>query len=725
MEAVIHSFFDIFTKGVEDEQGTIQVNKIVIPIIQRDYAQGRTAPEIARVRKRFLDSLYKAVTEKPVTLDFIYGDIDENGVMTPLDGQQRLTTLFLLHWYASRKAVTEDDYRFLKNFSYETRYTARDFCTELVEFVPSFGGKLSEEITDQAWFPFAWCKDPTISAMLVMLDAIDETFAGVRGLWERLKNNAITFYFLPIRDMGMTDELYIKMNSRGKPLTPFEHFKAEFERELRSMDEVIAKHIMGKIDREWTDLLWGYRNGHTGTADDNIIDDEFLRYFKFICDIICYKKGESLRGKSRDEFDLIKMYFAAESEAARENIETLEKFFDCWCNIPGYDTPTAFFKSFIAKGDEHESGKIIISGKQDIFEECLHENTNFTLGNKVRLYAIIVYLQNCGKVTRQEFVRRIRVIENLVWNSDDEVSDRSDRNRIPAILAQVDAIMLTGRIDDSIKNTFNAHQLREEKSKIEFVDEHPEKAETLFELEDHDMLWGQIGIIGLEHLDYAERFFSLFANCKMDKIDCALMSIGDYGQKESNNWRHQYASSNMEVAWRKLFHISANSGFENTKNIMFKLLAKSEIFNEDVLRDIIDGFLAECEDKHEYPWRYYYVKYDTYRPGKYGKLSNGNHEKAPYLFSVMQTESRWSQSTYMPYLKEADEEHLSKDDCGQKLIYGNKYIECVNDGYLLRDLENDKIIAEIHVKQNEHGIDIEDRVVRLKKYIRKHFIEQA
>ena len=86
MEAKLHSFFDIFDTGVEDAQGNIQVNKIVIPVIQRDYAQGRTSPEIARVRKRFLDSLYSAVTEEPVTLDFVYGDIDVNGVMTPLDG---------------------------------------------------------------------------------------------------------------------------------------------------------------------------------------------------------------------------------------------------------------------------------------------------------------------------------------------------------------------------------------------------------------------------------------------------------------------------------------------------------------------------------------------------------------------------------------------------------------------------------------------------------------
>lgn len=92
MATALHTFMDIFEKEIDNQSEPIQLKKIVIPIIQRDYAQGRKSAE--RVRDRFLDSLYSAVTEAPITLDFIYGDIDEAGIMTPLDGQQRLTTLF-------------------------------------------------------------------------------------------------------------------------------------------------------------------------------------------------------------------------------------------------------------------------------------------------------------------------------------------------------------------------------------------------------------------------------------------------------------------------------------------------------------------------------------------------------------------------------------------------------------------------------------------------------
>lgn len=255
-----------------ENEEEFKVDKIVIPIIQRDYAQGRDNSNVNRIRARFLDALYTAIAgNNEITLDFVYGDIhknvvtDENGdsyeyfVMTPLDGQQRLTTLFLLHWYASKKGeIPDEECEFLKKFSYETRYSARDFCKKLVDFMPSFeydykNSVLSKDIINQCWFPLDWKKDPTISSMLVMLDAIDEKFNKVEELWGKLDN--IKFYFLTIENMGLTDELYIKMNSRGKPLTLFEHFKAELEKELRKVNQKIAERIVEKIDREWTDLL--------------------------------------------------------------------------------------------------------------------------------------------------------------------------------------------------------------------------------------------------------------------------------------------------------------------------------------------------------------------------------------------------------------------------------------------------------------------------------------
>ena len=429
MNTTLHSFADIFDSSFTDGTETIKLQRIIIPIIQRDYAQGRRDPDIDRVRSRFLDSLYKAVCGEPITLDFVYGDIDENGVMTPLDGQQRLTTLFLLHWYAAKKdGVPEDECSFLANFGYETRYSARYFCIELTSFSPSFKVKLSEEIVDQAWFPLDWQKDPTINSMLVMLDAIDKQFRGVEDLWGKLKNRAITFYFLPIKDMGLTDELYIKMNSRGKPLTRFEHFKAELERCVRAVDDVTAKRVMRKIDRDWTDMLWRYRDSGNNSEDDTVTDDEFLRYFRFVCDVICYQAGESPQGKSSDEFDLLSRYFSGEKDTVQQNVATLESFFDCWCCIDGYSTPTEFLESCMSH--QSEPGKIVVDAryKIDIFEDCLHAYADkngrlrmFPLNRIVLLYAITFFLRNRDTISDTDFVTRLRSINNLIQNSEDEV----------------------------------------------------------------------------------------------------------------------------------------------------------------------------------------------------------------------------------------------------------------------------------------------------------------
>lgn len=91
------SFYQLF------EQEKLRVE---IPLIQRDYAQGRA--EVIEVRTGFLDALhdYLAAEAQSRDLDFVYGRVlaagKERACFIPLDGQQRLTTLFLLHWYLAQ-----------------------------------------------------------------------------------------------------------------------------------------------------------------------------------------------------------------------------------------------------------------------------------------------------------------------------------------------------------------------------------------------------------------------------------------------------------------------------------------------------------------------------------------------------------------------------------------------------------------------------------------------
>ena len=105
---------------------------VIVPKLQRDYAQGREHdPAIEQIRNSLIDEIYSSLTEnKALVLNFIYGEkADEKFV--PVDGQQRLTTLFLLHWYVFEKSGFTDGLERLKGFSYETRDTSRRFCENI------------------------------------------------------------------------------------------------------------------------------------------------------------------------------------------------------------------------------------------------------------------------------------------------------------------------------------------------------------------------------------------------------------------------------------------------------------------------------------------------------------------------------------------------------------------------------------------------------------------
>ena len=114
---------------------------IQIPIIQRDYAQGRvTAHEI---RDSFLDALlaYLEENKKHRDLDFVYGNqsneaIDDETKFIPLDGQQRLTTLFCCIgiWHKAVKLMNSGHLCLASRrkpkikVSYETRTSSREFA---------------------------------------------------------------------------------------------------------------------------------------------------------------------------------------------------------------------------------------------------------------------------------------------------------------------------------------------------------------------------------------------------------------------------------------------------------------------------------------------------------------------------------------------------------------------------------------------------------------------
>ena len=689
-------------------------------MIQRDYAQGRKSPEVDRIRKRFLSSIYTALTEnKPLKLDFVYGDINDNKVLIPLDGQQRLTTLFLLHWYIARhEAVEASKMEFLHHFSYETRFSARTFCQHLADYTPDFAvEKLSEDIIDQSWMPLDWKNDPTINAMLNMLDDIHIMFKETSNLWPLIEDGCIGFYFLSIKDMGLTDELYIKMNSRGKPLTEFEHFKAEWEGYMQKLNADAADRISRKIDLSWTDILWPYK------GDNDIIDDEFIKYFRYLCAIIYYKKY-STEQIPEDIFDLTKALFADKKEEAMDNLLFIENTFDC---LDGLDIK-ACFDTFLTT-EQHIDGKSHVDDPIDIFEQCCRYYGEYKSGGRVRtfsigrmllLYCFILYWQNKTRISEEQFAKRLRIINNLIKSSEFELRE----DRMTALLEQIEEVLLESKIEIiEGRNTFNAFQVQEEKEKTEWRDSHPDQELLLQKLEDHPLLEGCVRVVGWDNLDHTDKFYSLF-QCDRALVNRALLTIGDYSIKV--NWRYQIGSAKIETSWKAIFHSNKDS-IKNTQGILLQLLAKAEVFTDDVLRGIVDEYLVEAA---HYDWKYYLVKYDSMRPEKYGMYywyEYNTREKDSYNILMMMTEKSIGGRNFQIFLKALYDKFLATyaDKAARLGEYaysgdGNKLeLLCINKRVFFTD--NEFVIEEytegseevnmtkIAIDQ-EDGIDTVDRV---------------
>jgi len=237
----------------------------IVPTIQRDYAQGRDNGSnkalCEEVRTGLINSLHDAlINNKGILLDFIYGTKNAN-IFYPIDGQQRLTTLFLLHWYIGKKEKIEvafpQQFELLKRFSYEIRDTSKEFCKSLIDVEINFCSptKIQDQIKDSAKFHYSYNFDPTVSSMLTVLDTIHDSFKEDKiALWERL--NKVEFWCLSLEDFGLTDDLFVKMNARGKRLSRFDVFKSDLESKIEKIGCRDSETWKAEIDNTYLDAYW-------------------------------------------------------------------------------------------------------------------------------------------------------------------------------------------------------------------------------------------------------------------------------------------------------------------------------------------------------------------------------------------------------------------------------------------------------------------------------------
>lgn len=711
----------------EPAEGMPAVRKIQIPIIQRDYAQGRSEPLVDAIREDFLDVLIAAaVGGEPVGLDFVYGEV-ESGTLEPLDGQQRLTTLFLLHWYAAVQAGTLADHAHWTRFSYSTRPTAVLFCKELVRFPPPpNAGVPSEWIRNRPWYLHEWRHDPTIQSMLVMLDAIHAKFrertVDFAQVWQRLTDvtsPAISFLFLPIEDMGSSEDLYIKMNSRGKPLTRFENFKARFEKALEGStrrDELVAK-----IDGEWADVLWRLDGG------DYTIDDEFIHYLEFIIEICEWRSGTTRQGRLDERAQRV---FSGTDPADVTNLEFLFHAFDTWYDAESrtvLDVDDEFDDLFVLARTHPSAAplnkvKLFESTTTNLLRACCHKyglmsgNTRaFTLTEGILLYAVLLHRQ----YDTDDFPRRLRILRNLTDTADDYMRIEY----MPDIVAGAKRLIVDGSLDDLPR--FSPTRVEDEHAKREFLDAHPGLQPIVFELEDHPLLRGRLFAFDLNKQTLGPRGIA-FAEAADPRhwplLTGALLARGDYSRRLGHRSR-QFGSPKNERAWRDVLTRGPRSDQDALRSALGEVLDVVGRFGGDIesaLTHVLESSLAEMESSSQFDWRYYFTRYPEMRTGESG-IYFGEHlpsggsfsysacmprgrdmrssHRDPYLLAV------WTASGVGDAVKDPWFQGYEYQPRWMQLVRSDIRIRCVDAGFEIQTPEINFDTERFSALAREHGID--------------------
>ena len=496
----------------------IQRHPIVIPKIQRDYVQGRSLAE--NNRREFVSELVSSLKQhKPMSLNFIYGSLSPNDEFIPIDGQQRLTTLFLLHLYVYAKEGNKIKIdSLLERFSYQTRYSTNRFFVRLSSNLSALlngdgaNGKLKEKIRNSWWYVSSFDDDPSVYSAIVMLDLInDEVTRSLCRIGSNLleEDCPITFMWLLLnKSLGSDNRLYIRMNSRGKQLTDFESFKAElYEKAFNGGDYQGEEAFKEAIDGQWYSLFWDklpfeseLENWEKAARVDALLR---LAFHWTVLNSLCLAMWDFKNGHADGQDEKEKLLIPLLSPSCEVRKVSVSKYEDLF-GMPAFLSAISEFQalfdfllSFFGNGENDHLFDVL---RNNVFEVPYVKNgRRRTVGYKINAYSARVLLfalshfANSSKASDVgAFKTYFRVVLNLTDAS--EIDSPLDLQKAIKAIAlcdlqgggEMDAILSNwlGKIIG--KSPFRKEQVEEEGLKLELMKKDPSLKKAILEAEHTD-----------------------------------------------------------------------------------------------------------------------------------------------------------------------------------------------------------------------------------------------
>lgn len=522
--------------------GLLEEYTVNIPRIQRDYAQGRKQTTTDVIRSRFLDKLMQAIQpEGSVHLDFVYGlerpgDEGEN-IFLPIDGQQRLTTLFLLHWYFLKADEDSEQLKSLKNFRYETRSTTAAFLRMLLKERKSLLAKKSDAelsktklsiiIQDQNWFQASWKYDPSISGMLVMLDAIEQKNVAPRSVLAKSLNQ-ITFDLILLNKETDPDLLYRKINSRGRKLTDYENFKAEL---FQALDEQLQNgarknkklfsSLKQKLDTSWSNYV--FRLLRDEEKDKSKKEDRTEAVDKALLNLFCSHariflwnqasgKSESTTPANEKQSETPEKENTTDYLRARDYLKQIKEslvdfvsyFLESmeWWTSGSYDNTIA---SHVASSKDIGSSKSQATELPIVIDFDGKETNPFKRicrsEDSLRTLCFFYAMGELGKknLFEGEIHERLLLLRNFLFNADTE------ERYMPAMIPFIGDLMEQGSsvvLGGSYPSNSGIRQLQWTQEKLKLglrknwrTNNGEEDRKTLADLENHNLLRGDVSVV--------------------------------------------------------------------------------------------------------------------------------------------------------------------------------------------------------------------------------------
>ena len=273
--------------------------KIIIPDLQRDYCWGNYAVTDRKSSKtkelvsdfvKNIVELFEEKSDSSLTMGLIYGYEQPHNHIQICDGQQRLTTLFLILGYINikcsgvyddyiiSKQEREDDYE--PHLQYAIRESTLYFLSDLSRKVFIERNTKVTDIKLSNWYFAEYDNDASIQSMIAALQIIDNVFNSLEfncflELGKFVLNNLrVLYYDMENRSRG--EETYVIINTTGEPLSPTENIKPILLGNSKLTKEQVQLYSDQWEDRE--EWFWNHRG--TDTTSDNGMQVFFMWYWQ-------------------------------------------------------------------------------------------------------------------------------------------------------------------------------------------------------------------------------------------------------------------------------------------------------------------------------------------------------------------------------------------------------------------------------------------------------------